>query len=145
MGLFNFLLGGKKKLKYTEELLRRNNRFSYVDSKSELARTPEFWILSISHSIRLYQAKGHSLAQCIYHTENAFPWVHKNEAHINTSKRFHDIVHSAANGSISDAVNAVYEYMIFRIQLEYPDAGITVEQIIDNTEFIESNIAFGDY
>lgn len=145
MGLFNFLLGGKKKLRYTEELLKRNNRFSYVDSKSDLAKTPEFWILTIIHSLRLYQARGHSLAQCIYHTENAFPWLHKNESHISTSKRFHDIVHSAANGDISNALKAIYEYMIFRIQLEYPDSRITEEQIIDTTKYVENNIEFGDY
>jgi hypothetical protein len=35
--------------------------------------------------------------------------------------------------------------MIFRIQLEYPDVKITDEQIIDNTQYVESNIALGDY
>ena len=35
--------------------------------------------------------------------------------------------------------------MIKWIQLEYPDAEITDEQIIDNTQYVESNIAFGDY
>ena len=124
-------LDSKLKIKIASELILLNGK--KITSETQINDSPEFKIVSIVDSIRLLQSKGLPLFRCIAETDNQLPWLTSIEGDSVLRKQFEDFI-NRAKGSVQEANSCVFDYIRFRVKLDFPDM-LSEEQIDINNQY----------
>jgi hypothetical protein len=79
------------------------------------------------------QSKGLPLFRCIVEVDNQLPWLTSIEGDSVLRKQFEDFI-NRAKGSVQEANSSVFDYIRFRVKLDFPDM-LSEEQIDINNQY----------